>query len=210
TDIGIGDEKSGSGLCVVDEMARYGEKERILSYFKTLFFHNLSERVIYCSILFAVSAIILVLFGRFLDVFVADGETGDDGVIEALVTFDGVTVKDEAIFLTADGGADVYALFGYATELVTASELAEAVDGGGTFTVRYTVMDEDEWSGYFRLLDIRDGNGACYLDGSGVISAREAAAEQKMLVLGIITVLCGAACVFYAVVWVRALKKNGK
>lgn len=205
TDIENTDETSGYDQHIAECLTTYNHEHNLMSVIEGCVFDKLRLKVIICLIFFAVSIVIFALIGR----FTGDLDVGNDGdVLEAEVFLESVTVTDEAVFLTADSGAEIYALFGYAMKHANLSELTEAVDAGGSFTVSYTVMDRDEWSGYYRVLGIEDENGASLLDTEAVISARAAAVAEKLLVMGVITVICGIACCFYIAVWIRSLKKS--
>ena len=158
------------------------------------------RRAIACSIIFAVFLVIFSLFVSGLDV---ESET-----VDGTVVFETVEQAKDAIFLTAKGGAETYAIFGYALQNDLFEKLSGAVDGERTFAVRYTVMDRDQWSGYYRLLSIRDGDGVSYLEETDVTQSRADAVAEKATVFGILALLCGGACGYYTALAIKEVRNE--
>ena len=159
------------------------------------------RRAVFCGIIFAVSIVILSVFAAVSVGQSVGGEDGysGEGVLEANVIFESVTRSDGAIFLEADGGAEVYAIFGYALQNGELERLLDAVDGERSFKARYIVMDRDQWNGYYGLVSVADGEGNSYLDEAAMLTAREGARTEKLVILATVTALCGVAFGFYLI-----------
>ncbi len=170
-------------------------KEHIKSRICCAMMQDPARRAITCGVVFAV-------FLAVFSLFVADLDSGHN-VVEKTVIFQTAQNADDAIFLTDSDGAESYAIFGYALQNDLFSRLDNAVDGERSFTVRYAVMDQDRWSGYYRLLSIKDGDGVSYLEEADVSQSRAGAVTEKAVVFGILALLCGGACGYYTVMAIK-------
>ena len=94
--------------------------------------------------------------------------------------------------------------------LCDVERLRSEIENGTAFTVRAVVMRRDEWSGYFGLLDIKDGSGEEFLNEVSVLEARKSARTEKLAVLGAVALLCGGAFAFYTVIAVKEVKRKNK
>ena len=158
------------------------------------------RRAIACGIIFAVFLVIFSLFVSSLDV---ESET-----VDGTVVFETVEQAKDAIFLTAKGGAETYAIFGYALQNDLFEKLSGAVDGERTFAVCYTVMDRDQWSGYYRLLGLKDDDGVSYLEETDVMQSRADAVAEKATVFGILAILCGGVCGYYTALAIKEARNE--
>ena len=170
-------------------------KERLKSRIYRLVMQYPRRRAIACGIIFAVFLAVFSLFITALD--------SEREIVEKTVAFQTAQNAEGAIFLTDSDGAETYAIFGYALQNDLFGILNSAVDGERTFTVRYTVMDRDEWSGYYRLLSIRDGDGVSYLEENEVAQSRSGAVTEKAVIFGTLALLCGCACGAYTALAVK-------
>jgi hypothetical protein len=177
------------------EKATDSEKHQIITVIKRFLTQHPRRRAIVCSVIFAVVLVVFSLFITALD--------SGCNVTEAAIVFETVERADGAIFLTVADGAETFAIFGYALQNDLFDRLSGKVDGARAFTVRYTVMDRDQWSGYYRLIDIKDDSGVSYLAEDEVLSARAEAVAGKAAVFGVIALLCGGACGYYTVLAVK-------
>lgn len=162
-------------------------------------------RAVACGVIFAAFIVFFSVFAVGVD---GNGDDCANEIYESSVIFGTWETTENAIFLTAERGADVYAVFGYALRSGEIERLGEDIDGETAFTVRYTVMDEDEWSGYYRLLDIRGADGCVYLSETDVLSARAEALTGKRIIFGFLTLFCGAAFGFCTVSAMRGADKG--
>ena len=175
-------------------------KEHLKSRIYRLVMQYPRRRAIACGIIFAVFLVIFSLFVSALD--------NESEAVEGTVAFETAESAKEAIFLTAKGGAETYAIFGYALQNDLFEKLSGAVDGERTFAVRYTVMERDQWRGYYRLLSIKDGDGVSYLEETDVTQSRADAVAEKATVFGILALLCGGACGYYTALAIKEVRNE--
>ena len=187
------------------ESANNGADKHKLSVVLGLVLRDPTKKAAVFGAIFVISLAVAVLFA----VFTNGQNTVSGDVYSSETVFDTYNRTGNAIFLSADGGAATYTIFGYATEYDGIDGLIAAIDGGRRFTVRYTVMDSDEWSNYFCLLGATDDEGNVYLDENAVTSAREWARTEKVICLSALSLLCGCVSVFYVAATVRERRKNG-
>lgn len=185
------------GRVVAREIATNSYKNKIMSFVMKLITEKTrTKAIIWCAI-FAVN---LVVFSLFVALIAADYPRS---VSERSVVFESVERAGDAVFFTANGGEDTYAAFGYLANPDGLDELAARVDGIASFTVRRSAMDEDEWGGYYLLLDVKDADGKVYLAETEAVACRGRAVGQKVAILGGCVVFCAVICGFYTVAWLR-------
>ena len=158
-----------------------------------------TKAIIWCAI-FAVSVVIFSVFYILSDnlrLYSANG-----GVSEKTVVFETADKTDDTVYIMANSGADTYAIIGYGAENGTFDALVAAVNGEREFAVRYAIIEQGEWSGYYLLLDVKDGDGVSYLDENEVLEARTEARAEKLVLFGVLTLICGGICIFYTVMTV--------
>jgi len=199
--VSFGDENS-------ELTAKNDFKYKLITVVNSLLKRLPMEIAVACGMVFIIGVVAAIFLFSSVERVMYEPDTAA-GTVEASVAFDSVEIAEDALFLRLDEDI-TYGLFGYSPKSLDFQELTARIEAGESFLVRAVTLNRDEWSAYYRLIEIRGEDGTVLLGQTDTVNARNGAVTRAAITAIMLALPFGIICGYRFALEVCVLRKREK